>query len=70
MAKAINWPLEFHEEVLSEDSDHPKIALRIGDLYFNNGYFANNEVVDIRVNHKIVRKAVITDDLKLYKIKD
>jgi len=70
MAKTINWPQEFYEEIISEDSHNPKIALRIGDIYYNNGYYVNNEIVDIRVNHKIVRKAVIIDDLKLYKIKD
>lgn len=70
MAKAINWPQEFYEEIINEDSEYPKIALRIGDLYFNNGYFANGEVVDIRIDHKITRKAIIIDDLKIYKIKD
>ncbi|MDD3013959.1 MAG: hypothetical protein PHC34_09685 [Candidatus Gastranaerophilales bacterium] len=70
MAKAINWPQEFYEEIINEDSDNLKIALRIGDLYFNNGYFVDGEIVDIRVDHKIIRKALIIDDLKLYKIKD
>jgi len=70
MAKAINWPHEFFEEIINEDSENPRIALRIGDLYFNNGYFVNGEIVDIRVNHKVVRKAVIIEDLKLCKIKD
>ncbi|MDD3014779.1 MAG: hypothetical protein PHC34_13845 [Candidatus Gastranaerophilales bacterium] len=70
MAKAINWPQELYEEIINEDSDNPRIALRIGDLYFNNGYFVDNEIVDIRVDHKIIRKAVIIDDLKLFKIKE
>jgi len=70
MAKAINWPLEFYEEVINEDSESKRIALRVGSLYFDNGYYVNGEKVDIRVNHKITRKAVIADDLQLYKIKD
>lgn len=68
MPKAINWPLEFYEEVMKEDSENPRIALRIGSIYFDNGYYVNGEIVDIRVNHKIVRKAQIIDELQLYSI--
>jgi hypothetical protein len=70
MPKAINWPLEFFEEIINEDSDNPRMALRIGSLYFDNGYYVNGEIVDVRVDHKIVRQAIITDELKLYKIID
>ena len=70
MAKAINWPEQFHEEVLAESTDSPKIALRIGSLYFDNGYYVNGEIVDIRVNHKIVRKGQIQDEMRLSQIKD
>ena len=70
MAKAINWPQEFYDEVINESIDNPKIALRIGSLYFDNGYYVNGEIVDIRVNHKKVRKAQIIEDMRLAKIKD
>jgi len=70
MAKAINWPEEFYDEVMSEDSQTPKIALRIGSLYYDNGYFVPGEVVDIRVNHKAERRARIADEMFLSKIKD
>lgn len=68
MPKAINWPLEFYNEIINEDIEKPRIALRIGSLYFDTGYYVNGEIVDLRVNHKIVRKAQIIDDLKLYTI--
>jgi len=70
MAKAINWPEEFYEEILSEDSNSLKLALRLGSLYFDNAYYADGDVVDVRVNHKIVRKARIVGDSRLSKIKD
>ncbi len=70
MSKAINWPKEFYNEVVSEDMDSPRIAVRLGSIYYNNGYYTPNEIVDIRVDHKIVRKAVILGDSKLIKIKD
>lgn len=70
MAKAINWPIDFYDEILNEDSTSPRIALRIGTIYFDNDYYVPNEIVDIRINHKIERKAIITDNLKLFKIKD
>lgn len=70
MAKAINWSKEFYDEVINEDSNRPKIALRIGNLYYDNKYYTKGEKVDIRVDHKVVRKALITDDLRVSKIKD
>ena len=70
MAKAINLPQKFLEEVMNEDSATSKIALRLGSLYFDNAYYSVNEIVDIRVDHKIARKAVIMDDMRLFKIKD
>ncbi len=70
MAKAVNWSEEFYDEVMNEDSDLPKIALRIGTLYYDNGYFVPDEIVDIRVNHKAVRKARIEGDMYICKIKD
>ena len=70
MAKAINWPKEFYDEVVSEDMESAKIAIRPGSIYYDNGYYSPNEVVDIRVDHKVVRKAVILGDLKLMKIKE
>jgi hypothetical protein len=70
MAKAINWPQEFYDEIMAEDMTSPRIALRIGSLYFDNFYYNPNEIVDIRVNHKVVRQAQILGEMKLLKIKD
>lgn len=70
MSKAINWPEEFYNEILNENIDEPKIALRLGSLYFDNGYYTDGDIVDIRVNHKIVREAKIIGDMKLMKLKD
>jgi hypothetical protein len=70
MAKAINWSKEFYDEVISEDMDSPRIAVRLGSIYYDNGYYTDKEVVDIRVDHKVVRKGVIAGDVKLMKIKD
>jgi len=70
MAKAINWPEQFLDEVLNENSTDLKIALRIGSLYFDNNYYSNNEIVDIRVDHKVIRKARIIEEMKLIKIKE
>lgn len=70
MAKAINWPKEFYDEILYEDMESEKIAVRLGSLYFDNGYYTDNEIVDIRIDHKVTRKAVILGDMKLLKIRD
>lgn len=70
MAKAINWPKDFYNEVISEDTDSFFIALRPGSLYSDTKYYAKGEVVDVRVDHKIVRKAVIAKDMITAKIKD
>ncbi len=70
MAKAINWPQEFYDEVVSEDMDSLRIAIRPGSIYFDNGYFTDNEVIDIRINHKIARKGLIFGDMQLLKIKE
>ncbi|EKE02861.1 MAG: hypothetical protein ACD_20C00322G0004 [uncultured bacterium] len=68
MAKAINWPQEFYDEVINEDMDTPRVTLRLGTLYYDNGYYVNDETVDIRVNHKIVRKGRIIDEMSIAKI--
>jgi hypothetical protein len=70
MAKAINWPLLFREEVLAEDSESERLALRLGDLYYHNRYWVPDEEVDIRVNHKKIRKAMITRELRQCPLKD
>jgi len=70
MAKAINWPQEFYDEIMAEDMTSPRIALRLGSLYYDNAYYTDKEIVDIRVNHKIVRLAEITGEIKLVAIKD
>jgi len=70
MAKAINWPKEFYNEVISEDMESPRIAIRLGSIYVDNGYFTDKEIIDIRVDHKVVRKAVISGEVKLLKINE
>jgi hypothetical protein len=70
MAKAINWPPAFREEILGEDAETERIALRLGDLYYQNRYWTPDEEVDIRVNHKKIRKAVIVGDLRQCAIRD
>lgn len=65
MAKAINWPASFREDVLSEDGDALHTAFRLGRLYFENQFWVPEEVVDIRVNHRRVRKGVVRGELKL-----
>ena len=70
MAKAINWSKEFYEEVVLEDMESPRIAIRPGSIYFDNGYYTDKEIVDIRVDHKVVRKGIILGELELKKIKD
>lgn len=70
MGKAINWSEEFYSEVINEDCETCKIALRPGTLYYDNGYYVKNEIVDIRVNHKFIRKAEIIENMKILKIKD
>jgi hypothetical protein len=64
MAKAINWPLAFREEILDEDNDGLRLALRLGELYFINRYWVPDEIIDVRVNHKKIRKGIIVGDLR------
>ncbi len=70
MAKAINWPLQFRDEVIAEDCEQERVALRLGELYYQNRYWVPDEVVDIRVNHKKIRKAVVQGDLRQCAIGD
>jgi len=70
MAKAINWPQEFYDEIMSEDMNSQRAALRLGSIYYDNGYFTPNEIIDIRINSKITRKAQIIGGMKLSKIKE
>lgn len=70
MAKAINWPLAFREEVIAEDCGALRVACRLGSLYYDNRYWVPDEIVDIRVNHKKIRKAKVVGDLRQYALKD
>jgi hypothetical protein len=70
MAKAINWPLQFRDEVMAEGTDTMHSAFRLGSLYYEHRYWVPDEIVDIRVNHKKVRKAVIVGDLRQCAIQD
>ena len=64
MAKAIHWPEGFQDAVLAEQPDTVYCAIRPGTLYFDNHYWVDGEIVDIRVNHEKVRKGMIVGDLK------
>ncbi len=70
MAKAINWPLVFREEVIAEDCDALRVACRLGSLYYENRYWVPDEIVDIRVNHKKIRKAKVVGDLRQCALKE
>ena len=70
MSKAINWPEQFLNEVNKENTTDIRIAFRPGSIYYDHCYYVADEVVDIRVNHKIIRPGIIVGDLKLCKIKD
>ena len=70
MAKAINWPFKYYEEITMESVNSPKIALRPGCLYYDNNYYRDGDKVDIRVQHRVVRPAVIQGKMKLKRIKD
>lgn len=70
MAKAIHWPLQFRDEVLVEDCEQERIALRLGDLYYENRYWVPGEVVDIRVDHKKLRQGTVIGDLRKCSIQD
>lgn len=64
MAKAINWPRAFRDEIIGEDALSERIALRLGSLYYENRYWVPDEVVDIRCDHKKIRKATVVGDLR------
>jgi hypothetical protein len=70
MAKAINWPAAYRNEILGEDTDTLRCAVRLGTLYYDNRFWADGEVVDIRVNHLKVRKGIVHGDLKACPIQD
>jgi hypothetical protein len=69
MAKAINWPLQFRDEILAEDCITVFSAFRTGSLYYDNQYWVPDEIVDIRVNHKKVRQATVIGELLLLPVK-
>lgn len=70
MAKAINWPRQFRDEVIAEDCETERCAFRLGNLYYENRYWVPDEVVDIRVDHKKIRKAVVVGDLRQCALRD
>lgn len=70
MTKAINWPLPFRQEVIEEPDNTLYCAFRLGRLYYDNHYWVDGEEVDIRVNHKIIRKAVVVGQLKCCPIRE
>jgi hypothetical protein len=65
MAKSINWPLTFLTAVQKEPENQPFLAVRLGKLYFDNQYWVPDEIVDIRVNHEIVRQGKVVSPVQL-----
>lgn len=65
MAKSINWPSQFLETVQAEPQQLPVIALRLGTLYYDNQYWVPDEVVDIRVDHQVIRKGQVVAPVRL-----
>jgi len=70
MPKAINWPQQFREEVIAEDAEQICCAFRLGSLYYENRYWVPDEVVDIRVNHRRIRKGQVLGDLRQCAIRE
>jgi hypothetical protein len=70
MTKAINWPQQYLNEVINEDSEKVRAALRLDAVYYDHSYYVPEEIIDIRVNHKIIRQGIIIGEMKLCKIKD
>lgn len=70
MSKAINWPSQFLDEVINEKTNEIKVAFRLGNLYYDHHYYVEDEVVDIRVNHKVIRQGQIIGNMRLCKIKE
>ncbi len=70
MAKAINWPAEFRDEILAEDTESIFCAFRLGTLYYEGGYWTPGEEVDIRCNHLKIRRAVVEGDLQRCRVGD
>ena len=65
MAKAINWPEAFREEILAENCEAERCAFRLGSLYYDSPYWVDGEIVDIRANQRKVRQGIVQGDLKL-----
>ncbi len=65
MAKSINWPSQFLETVQAEPQQVSFIALRLGSLYYDNQYWVPDEVVDIRVDHQVIRKGQVVAPVRL-----
>lgn len=70
MSKAINWPEKYKEEILNENKNEIKIALRLGTLYDENEYYKQDDIVDIRTGDTILRKAQIACPTKTTKIRN
>ncbi len=70
MAKAINWPQQFRDEVIAEDTEQLRCAFRLGKLYYENQYWVPDEVVDIRVNHRCLRKGKVVGELRQCAIRE
>jgi hypothetical protein len=70
MAKSINWGSSFLATVQNEPENTPFLALRLGTLYYDNQYWVPDEVVDIRVNHEIVRQGKVIAPVRLSAVKD
>ncbi len=70
MPKTIQWNEEFEQEILNEKTGSIQIAIRPGRLYFDTQYFKKGDIVDIRVQNKVIRKAMIQNEPKLIQINE
>jgi|AACY02.10.fsa_nt_gi hypothetical protein len=70
MAKAINWPGQFRDEILGENTEDLFCALRLGTVYYDGRFWTDGEEVDIRCDQLRLRRAIVTGDLKACAIQE
>jgi hypothetical protein len=70
MPKTINWPLSCYEAITTATPESEVLALRLGTLYYDNRYWNPGDVVDVRVNHEIMRQAEISREMRSCRIEE
>lgn len=55
---------------MEESTDKLCAAFRLGRLYYDNHYWVSGDLVDVRVNHRIIRKAIVEGEMKCCPIKE